>query len=258
MVSLQVVTGHMGFIGKRMTDHLSDWKGCDLKDGCDINLDWNIPFGASRVYHLAATAGINDCYAHPQECFDNNLLATFAIAQQCAAQKIPLTFTSSLAAANTSSSFYAAAKGACELLIDEMLPGFHSIFRLSNVYGPGSENKTSVVAAMCKEAIKDNTITVHGDGRQTRDLVYVDDVCQALVDSPPGKWNLCTGVQTEIKELALYISQLSGAEVRYAEDISPGPVPVNSSFRKYPKRAMVDWESGVKVTYRYFRDLLGE
>jgi UDP-glucose 4-epimerase len=53
--------------------------------------------------------------------------------------------------------------------------------RFSNVYGPRSYHKGSVVAQFFKNILERKDIVVYGDGTQTRDLVYVDDVCRAIV-----------------------------------------------------------------------------
>src|SRR5439155_4965200 len=48
--------------------------------------------------------------------------------------------------------------------------------RFSNVYGPFSLHKTSVVAAFVRQAAVGQPVTINGDGRQTRDFVHVDDL----------------------------------------------------------------------------------
>ena len=52
--------------------------------------------------------------------------------------------------------------------------------RFSNVYGPYSYHKGSVVAAFCKRALAGEPLVVYGDGTQTRDFVFVDDLCRGI------------------------------------------------------------------------------
>lgn len=80
--------------------------------------------------------------------------------------------------------------------------------RFSNIYGPWSYQKGSVVAKFIKQILDKKPVTIYGDGNQTRDFVYVDDICQAiflaLTKELPEKYNLFqlgTGKETSISEL---------------------------------------------------------
>jgi UDP-glucose 4-epimerase len=53
--------------------------------------------------------------------------------------------------------------------------------RFANVYGPFSSHKSSVVARFFREGMDEKILTIYGDGRQTRDFVYVGDLCEAIV-----------------------------------------------------------------------------
>ena len=54
------------------------------------------------------------------------------------------------------------------------------ILRFGNVYGPGSLKKTSVVAKFIKNILANKDIYIFGDGRQTRDYIYIDDIVNAI------------------------------------------------------------------------------
>lgn len=54
--------------------------------------------------------------------------------------------------------------------------------RFSNVYGPRSFRKGSVVAAFFKRILEDKPVTVYGDGTQMRDYVIVADICNGIID----------------------------------------------------------------------------
>ena len=56
-----------------------------------------------------------------------------------------------------------------------------TVLRFSNVYGPFSYHKGSVVAAFCKQAMAGQPLVVYGDGTQTRDFVFVEDLARAVV-----------------------------------------------------------------------------
>jgi len=52
--------------------------------------------------------------------------------------------------------------------------------RFGNVYGPGSGHKSSVVAKFIKQAMNGETLEIYGDGTQTRDFIYIEDLVQAI------------------------------------------------------------------------------
>ena len=82
--------------------------------------------------------------------------------------------------------------------------------RFSNAYGPRSLHKRSVVAAWLRAALGGESVTIHGDGGQTRDFVHVDDLARrrqaallAPVDTVAGElFQVGTGRETTIAGLA--------------------------------------------------------
>lgn len=90
-----------------------------------------------------------------------------------------------------------------------------TILRLTNIFGPSPNISTSMIAIIL-DRIKNNTeLTIHGDGNQTRDYVYIDDVVSALelASSIPQDTNLrimniCSGVEVSIMELVAKIEKL--------------------------------------------------
>jgi hypothetical protein len=78
--------------------------------------------------------------------------------------------------------------------------------RFTNVYGPFSYHKGSVVAHFMKRIMDGEPLVVYGDGSQTRDFLYVDDLCGAvlavLLQKPVGElYQLGTGTETSVAEL---------------------------------------------------------
>jgi UDP-glucose 4-epimerase len=93
----------------------------------------------------------------------------------------------------------------------------YAIARPSNVYGPrqGAGLEGAVVAAFLDQAISTGVLRIHGDGRQTRDFVHVDDVVAALLrlaepDVPSGTWNVASGRSTTILDLAQTVERALG------------------------------------------------
>lgn len=82
------------------------------------------------------------------------------------------------------------------------------ILRYANVYGPrqSARGEAGVVCAFMRQTLAGQATLIHGDGRQTRDFVYVDDVAEANLlalksDAPSGVYNVGTGQSTSILEL---------------------------------------------------------
>ncbi len=114
---------------------------------------------------------------------------------------------------------------------------------LGNVYGPRQRATGGVVAAFLDAAANGRAPVLHGDGRQTRDLVYIDDVVDALVRSAArGSGlviNIGTGEQTPVAELWSRIA----ASVGGASDLEPtrGPARLHDvqRFAVSPVRARI-------------------
>ena len=59
----------------------------------------------------------------------------------------------------------------------------NTVLRLSNVYGPKDSFGNDVITRFIRGGIHDGFVTIYGDGKQTRDFVYVEDVCDAIISS---------------------------------------------------------------------------
>jgi UDP-glucose 4-epimerase len=131
--------------------------------------------------------------------------------------------------------------------------------RLANVYGPRQDarGEAGVVAIFTSKMRNKESPIIYGDGKQTRDYVYVEDVARAFVaalDAAPGTYNIGTGVETDANTLAGKLKKLTGfsGEIRHAAAI-PGEVrrsAVDASRAKtvlkwFPK---VSLDEGLKRT----------
>jgi UDP-glucose 4-epimerase len=95
----------------------------------------------------------------------------------------------------------------------------HAVLRLANVYGPRQDpvGHVGVVAIFCARALAGQRPVIYGDGLQTRDFVYVSDAVNAYLAAAdrgrPGTWNIGTGVEVSVLELARIIGTVSGRPV---------------------------------------------
>ena len=95
----------------------------------------------------------------------------------------------------------------------------HTVLRLANVYGPRQDpaGEAGVVAIFCAQVLAGERPTIFGDGRQTRDYVYIGDAIAALLAAAdrgrPGTWNIGSGTEVSVLALARVIGEVAGREV---------------------------------------------
>ena len=146
--------------------------------------------------------------------------------------------------------------------------------RYSNVYGPRQDphGEAGVVSIFCQKILRGETITVFGDGEQTRDYVYVGDVAEANriaadVDlSAPARiddvaFNVGMGAETTVNELANTLMGVAGRDVQI--DRSPArPGELLRSCLDAGKLRGVGWmptsdlAEGLGATYRHIEESL--
>ncbi|MEO8442066.1 MAG: UDP-glucuronic acid decarboxylase family protein [Betaproteobacteria bacterium] len=144
------------------------------------------------------------------------------------------------------------------------------VARIFNTYGPRMHpNDGRVVSNFVMQALKNQDITLYGDGLQTRSFCYVDDMINALVklmDSAAGftgPVNLGNPVEVTMRALAEKIIALTGSRSKLAFK----PLPADDPRQRRPDIALarkeLDWQprtsldDGLQETIRYFRKLLG-
>lgn len=182
------------------------------------------------VVHLAANTGVAPSVADPRMDCVTNVLGTFNYLEAARANNVKrFVFASSGAPA-----------GECEPPIHEELPphpvspygasklageGYCSAYyrtfgvetvalRFSNVYGPLSSKKESVVAKFIKKAIAEEPLEIYGDGLQTRDFLYIDDLIHAvrLAGATPDiggeTFQIAAAKETTVAEIAERLKQL--------------------------------------------------
>jgi len=95
----------------------------------------------------------------------------------------------------------------------------HSVLRLANVYGPRQDptGESGVVPIFCAQVLAGERPTIFGDGTQTRDYVYVGDAVAAFLavaaQQRPGTWNIGTGIEVSVLDLAEVIGTVTGRPV---------------------------------------------
>lgn len=129
--------------------------------------------------------------------------------------------------------------------------------RFGNVYGPGSGHKNSVVAKFIKQALNGETLEIYGDGSQTRDFIYIDDLIRAVqlaattLNVGGEIFQIATNTETSVSELLeIMISvfkekAMTVPTVRYSEQ-RIGDVKRNFSDTRKARRRM-GWNSQIAL-----------
>jgi len=143
------------------------------------------------------------------------------------------------------------------------------VARIFNTYGPRMQvNDGRVVSNFIVQALRDEPITLYGDGSQTRSFCYVSDLVEAfvrLMDTPDdltGPVNIGNPVEHTVRELAEKVVALTGSR----SAIVHKPLPVNDPVRRRPDitqaKAVLGWEpkvgidEGLQHTIGFFEALL--
>ena len=143
------------------------------------------------------------------------------------------------------------------------------IARIFNTYGPKMHpDDGRVISNFIIQALKNEPITIYGDGRQTRSFCFVDDLVEGLraphefVARLPGAVNLGNPVETTIKEVAEEIISLTGSR----SPLEYRPLPEDDPKQRCPDisraRELLNWQprvplkTGLERTIAYFEDML--
>jgi len=139
------------------------------------------------------------------------------------------------------------------LALYERLYGLSGVsLRLGNVYGPRQDplGEAGVIAIFCGRLRAGERPTVYGDGRQTRDYIYVGDVVAAMLaaagSEATGAFNVGTGRETDVLELARLLGELGGAE-SFEPELAPARTGEVQRISIDPSRARdeLGWEAKV-------------
>lgn len=211
---------------------------------------WTLLQDIDCVYHLAARVRVAESLLYPREYTDVNVGGTVSLMEAMRDVGVRrVVFASSGAvygdqgeqplredASPFPRSPYAVSKLAAEYYVRTIgsLWGIETVcLRIFNAYGPGQHLPPShppVVPNWLRQAVRGGSLVVHGDGNQTRDFIYVQDVVRALVAAATAAnldqrvINVGSGVETRLRDLAQMILDVSGneGEVLFTPRNDPG------------------------------------
>jgi UDP-glucose 4-epimerase len=297
-----LVTGGAGFIGSalvrllvergddvRVYDNLStgsaellEGTGAELVRGDvrDAESLRQAAEGRQVVFHLAAGTGVLPSIEDPLADFELNAGGTLAAlwaARQAGAGRF--VFSSSNAPLGAGAypaseekpvaplSPYGAGKAAGEAYCS----AFHGAYgldavavRFSNAYGPRSAHKGNVIPLFLRRLLEGRELVVYGDGEQTRDFVYVEDLADGLVRASEAEgiggeiFQLASGVETSLNTLVSLLAEVTGREPQVRrEPPRAGEILRNYSLVDKARDRLgyapaVELREGLRRTYEWF------
>lgn len=266
-----LITGGAGFVGSNLAAHLAARGGHDLVvidneslgsretlaglphrfikgDILDRDCLGAAMDGVDAIVHLAADTRVMDSIADPVHNYRNNVEGTFGLlllAREKKIRRIIMASTGGAILGDATPPIHEdmvarplAPYGASKLAAEGYASAFAAAYglsiaslRFSNIYGPGSFHKGSVVAHFYKRLIHGEELVIYGDGSQRRDFLFVLDLMngieRALTNPVSGVFQMGSGRATSLNELLDAMRAVLGpkftSNVRY-EDFRPGEV----------------------------------
>jgi UDP-glucose 4-epimerase len=262
-----IVTGGAGFVGSHVVDallargdevHVLDDLSTGRRENVaaeavlhvgDVREDQTALFAELRpetCFHLAAQADVRVSVERPEEDAAVNVIGTIRMLEAARSVDADLVFSSTGGAIYGECEGPAAEDhplrplapyGTAKLAAEEYLRTWnrlhgsrHVTLRFANVFGPRQEEnlEAGVVAIFMRQLTRGEQPRIFGDGRQTRDFVYVGDVARACLAASRGDgstFNVGTGVETSVLDLYARVRAVAGSsvEAEHAEE-RPGEI----------------------------------
>ncbi|NJE04785.1 SDR family oxidoreductase [Thermococcus sp. M36] len=299
---LVVVTGGAGFIGSHIAWELVKDNEVIIIDNLYTGKEENVPPGAKLVradirdyeaiaelisnadyvFHEAAQVSVVESVQNPIFTEEVNVLGTLNILRALLEGHGKLIFASSAAVygdnpnlplKETERPKPLSPYGVTKATAEEYLRVFHELYglpvvalRYFNVFGPrqGFNQYAGVISIFINRALKNEPLVIFGDGKQTRDFIYVKDIVRANVLVAESRrangrvFNVATGRQTSILELATKIIEIAGANTSILFD-KPRPGDIRHSLADIGEIKKLgfepEWslEEGLKKTVEWYQ-----
>jgi len=296
-----LVTGGCGFIGSHTIDLLIkngyDVLSIDLTlDKTKINgsakyVKGNIlskklfdifkKFSPSIVFHFAAQTNLRSSIEDPKKDAKLNILGTINVLEACRKYNVKKIIYSSSAAVYGKPKYlpidehhptkpespYGLSKLAGEMYIqlyNKLFGLDFTILRYSNVFGPRQNNRSDagVISVFINKILKNESPIIFGDGKQTRDFIFVEDVARAnllAINWKNDVYNISSSKEISVLDLFEKIRKILKKEIKpiFAEPKKEVKriALSNKKAIKMGWKQEIDFEKGLKKTIEYFKKL---
>ena len=304
---LVVVTGGAGFIGSHIAWELVKDNDVVIIDNLYTGKEENVPPGAKLVkadirnygsitelignadyvFHEAAQVSVVESIRDPVFTEGVNVLGTLNILKALLEGHGKLIFASSAAVygdnpnlplRETERPRPLSPYGVTKATAEEYLRVYHELYglpivalRYFNVFGPrqGLNQYAGVISIFINRALKNEPLVIFGDGKQTRDFIYVKDVVRANILAAESRrangrvLNVASGRQTTVLELARKVIEIVGANSPIVFD-KPRPGDIRHSLADIGEIKRLgfepEWslEEGLKKTVEWYSKTEGE
>ena len=224
---------------------------------------WRLLNKIDCVYHLAARVSVPESALYPREYNRTNVSGTVAIMEamrDAGIKRVVLTSSGAIYGEQNvvrvhedllpnPNSPYAASKLAAESYVRTIGEMWHIetvALRIFNAYGPGQAippTHAPVIPQFMRQILEGGSLVVYGDGQNTRDYIYVDDVIEALASAATAEGinrqviNIGTGVGTSINGLITIMQSVTGRQARTVKSptVSAGVSTLVADIRRAKK-----------------------
>lgn len=235
--------------------------------------------GQDAVVHLAADTRVMDSIENPAHNFENNVVGSFNLLETCrelGVERVVAASTGGAILGDVTPPVHeqmppepSSPYGASKLMLEGYLSAYSSSFalsgcalRFSNIYGPRSFHKGSVVAHFFKQVLAGDPLVVYGDGTQARDFLYVGDLVGAIwaaVESDvSGSYQLGSGHPTSVNELLEGMRTVTGRELDVVyKDFRAGEIhqtwcQIEKARRSFGFDPATSLNDGLRATWSWF------
>ena len=298
-----LITGGAGFIGSHLAAALSEDHAVTVLDDGSTGTPDRLPGAVSYVpgdirdpdslhdaiddstdciLHQAARVSVAHSIADPLDSHSVNTTGTLTVLEAARHHDTRVVLASSAAVYGAPQSLPIAEShpttptspyGLEKLTADHYARLYHELYDLEtvalryfNVYGPGQTggDYAGVIAVFIEQALAGEDITIHGDGEQTRDFVFVGDVVQAnraaiTTDQVGASYNIGTGESVSIRELAELIQALTDTDADIvhtdprAGDIAQSVADITNAQTHLHFRPRVSLREGLERTVAWWQ-----
>lgn len=142
------------------------------------------------------------------------------------------------------------------------------ILRIANPFGPHQTNPTQgLIGAVVRHALAGTPVVIFGDGRATRDYIYVADVVSAILQAAslkggpgPYLYNVGSGIERSVNDVVAAVQSVCGVQIKLdrqparAVDVPRSALDITRAAEHLAWRPTTRWEDAIRLTYTWAKE----